>query len=180
MFKRILACTDLTMASAPALRCAAGQMEPGQSRLTVLHVVPLPPEIKKWSLPIFAADVKVYRQLLDRQIAAAKAELERQLRSVVGKTAAVAIRVRSGDAADVIARSADEIGADLIVVARGHGGKLGHTAERVVRLVGRTVLVAPVRNARSLGVSGEIDLAPPPRRRRAARDRAAGGLPDRA
>jgi len=166
-FKSILVCSDLTPVSGSALELAVDLARDHLQSLHVLHVVTLPPEIKRWSQPLFSVDLKLYRQLLDRQLEAAKKELNRQLRPYLRGPVWPQTLVRAGLAAEVIAETANELAVDLIVVARGTGGALGPTAERVVRLAGRTVLVTPVRRPLAASASGE--LAKPPKRGRRAR-----------
>jgi len=49
--------------------------------------------------------------------------------------------LRSGQVADKIHNVATELGASLIVIGRSARGRLGHTAERVLRTASRPVLV---------------------------------------
>ena len=77
--------------------------------------------------------------------------------------------MRVGKPAEVIAAAADELGADLIVVARGRGGRLGPNTERLVRMAGRTVLVAPVRAPAAFAAAERRGHAAPGRSARQAR-----------
>jgi nucleotide-binding universal stress UspA family protein len=155
MFQKILACTDLTAMSLDALRASLELAHTNAAALIVLHVVPLPVALRHWWAPMFSDDARVYRELVEHQMAGARRRLDRQL-AALGVSASqptVAVMVKAGAAAAVIAATARDLGADLIVVARGRGGKLGSTSEHVVRLVGRTVLVAPVKSARALSTA---------------------------
>jgi nucleotide-binding universal stress UspA family protein len=160
MFKVILACTDLTPLSDDALRDAFQLAKINHASVVALHVVPLPTELRHWSAPLFNEDMKTYREFVARQLASARQALGRQLAAlgVPASETAAELTVRSGVPAEVIAATADELGVDLIVIARGRGGKLGSTTEHVVRLAGRTVLVAPAR-AKAAVATGATPVA---------------------
>lgn len=145
MFKKVLACSDLTPASASAIKAALAICSLHDASMCAIHVVPLPPEIRRWSAPVFKDDVKVYQTLLERQTQQARQALERQVGQLAGRKAlaSLLVRVAAGDPATLIAEAADELHADLIIVARGRRGILGRVAEQVVRMTGRTVLVVP-------------------------------------
>jgi nucleotide-binding universal stress UspA family protein len=170
MFRNIVVCTDLTSVSLVALRMAVKLACDNGASLTALHVVPLPPAIRHWSAPVFRSDVKVYRELLDRQLEAHNLELRRQLVAAGAGELEIRCLVRAGLPAEVIATTADELGADLIVVARGRGGQLGSTTAHTVRLAGRTVLVAPAKEPETLrvGARGGAAKGTVPGRRHAA------------
>jgi nucleotide-binding universal stress UspA family protein len=82
--------------------------------------------------------------MVRRLSAAAQTEVERTVRRkgvvAVGEARCV---VRVGEAAVELVDVAEREGSDLIVVGRGRGGQLGPVAERLVRMAGRAVLVAP-------------------------------------
>ncbi|MEO6952115.1 MAG: universal stress protein [Polyangia bacterium] len=156
MFSNILVATDLTEKSVLAIRLAAKLTAQTQgAQLTVLHVVDFPASLRDWSMPSFRKDSKLYDDLVARQVQAAEATLRAQIDELHMSTAAAIMHpilalVRTGSPAQTIASCADEHGVDVIIVARGKGGVLGSTAEQVVRMVGRTVLVAPVAGMRQL------------------------------
>jgi nucleotide-binding universal stress UspA family protein len=170
MFRTIVVCTDLTAVSLVALRMAVKLARDNDATLTALHVVPLPPALKHWSAPEFRTDLKLYRELLGRQLEAHVLELRRQVAAAGAGDLEVTYLVKAGLPAEVIATTADELGADLIVVARGRGGQLGSTTAHTVRLAGRTVLVAPVKEPESLrvGARGGVAKGAATGRRRAA------------
>jgi nucleotide-binding universal stress UspA family protein len=167
MFQRILVASDLTPQSTAAMRLARGLGQALGSKLVVAHVVPMPSELKRWSGAVFGDDLKAYKAVLERQSRAATKELDRQVTTAgLASTRGVRAVVRSGLPAPVLAKLVEELDADLVIVARGRGGKLGPVAEQLVRLVGRTVLVAPVRGKRgaTLGLPGVVPPARPRRR----------------
>jgi nucleotide-binding universal stress UspA family protein len=168
MFKKILVATDLTTKSATAMQMALALAASSGATVLVLHAVGLPAELRRWAAPVFRSDLKLYGELLDRQIEAARVTLEKQLGSARRGATEIRCVVRGGTPAEVVAEVADESSVDLIVVGRGRHGLLGSTAERIVRMAGRTVLVAPVRPPTKLRAAAR---ALPPKRR--ARRRAA-------
>ena len=146
VFRHILVASDLTAQSAQALRLADGLASSFGSRIVVAHVLPMAPELRRWSNPEFRDDLRAYDLLLRRQLKAAEKALDRQVGAAgLASGRGVKCVARSGDAAPVLAKLVAELDADLVIVARGKGGKLGPVAERLVRIVGRAVLVAPVR-----------------------------------
>jgi nucleotide-binding universal stress UspA family protein len=171
MFKRVLVGTDLEAKSSVALRMGNALARANGAELVALHVVPLPPELRRWGHDVFKQELRSYRKILDAQASAARTELEKTVARMTRRSSRpVLCLVRVGEPAAVIAATADEIGADLIVTARGRDGVLGANTERLVRMAGRTILVAPVRApaafsaAERLGFSGL--LAPAARKRR--------------
>jgi nucleotide-binding universal stress UspA family protein len=155
MFSKILLATDLENHSMPALRMAAALAAAEDATLFVLHVVELPRALRRWSVPTARREQDAYRSILDRQVQAGGEDLARLVARVPRCRGRTRTLVRVGPPADTIADTADELKADLIVVARGRGGRLGATSEKVVRLVGRTVLVAPVKLGR-----GDLTVLP--------------------
>lgn len=143
MFDRIVIGTDLTSQSAGAFHTAL-QIAAPSSRLLVVHVIDMPPVLSRWESPKLKADIASYRDLLDRQIAAAERALHGQLATLELDVTRIAIAIRVGHPPTHIAAAADEHRAQVLVVGRGTGGWLGPVAEAVVRLSGRTVVVAPV------------------------------------
>lgn len=170
MFKRILVGYDLSEQSRRALALAGGLARAFTSQLTVLHVVPMPPVLRRWSTAESARDLERYEVLLRRQLANAQQDLERRaFRAVAAPIGDLRCVVRAGAVPDVLVEVADRIDADLIVVGRGKRGVLGPTPERVVRLAGRAVLVAPVKGRSFAGAL----LTDDPERDRRGRSRSA-------
>ena len=148
MFKRILVASDLADQSATALSLARQLGVETGAWIIALHVLAMPEALRPLAGPKFLADVAAYRKVLERQVAAAKERLEACIdKSGLNRTFTRCM-VRTGAPASVIANVADELDADLIIVGRGRDGRLGPVAEHTVRLVGRTVMVAPVRRKR--------------------------------
>ncbi|MCU0691251.1 MAG: universal stress protein, partial [Polyangiaceae bacterium] len=155
-----------------ALRTAVQLARLNGATLTALHVVGMPPSLSQSDIArSFRSDSKIYRDLLRRQTLAAEAQLSREIGTAVGVQRDVHVRmlIKVGAVANAIAAVVQELDADLVIVARGARGKLGSTAERVVRLVGRSVLVVPAGPARTLRLVGK---APPPSRKSPKRPRA--------
>lgn len=163
MFKNILVCSDLTPGSAAAIRAALAFDPPQAGGICALHVVPLPAQIRRWAAPVFKDDVKLYFDLLERQVKQAQLELERQVNRLAGGAppAGLVVRAVSGDPASMIASTADDLHSDLIIVARGRRGILGFIAEQVVRMTGRTVLVVPGK----VKAGAKLSLVTPPQRK---------------
>lgn len=150
MFRTILVATDLEPRSAAAMRTAVDLARKMGSRLFAAHVVKMPPTLRKWKGAIFRDDLKAYEALLQRQIQTSEARLDQALsRANATSSGGVRAIVRAGDPAETLAQIVDEIDPDLVVVARGRDGALGDVAELLVRLTGRTVMVAPVRAKRA-------------------------------
>jgi nucleotide-binding universal stress UspA family protein len=163
MYQRILVASDLTQQSISSLRAAAELGRAFGPKITVAHVIAMPPVLRRWKSDVFREDLDTYHELLARQVGSATAELERQVSSagLVSKRG-VKIVVRAGDPAPILAELAAALGADLVIASRGRAGVLGSVAERLVRLVGRSVLVTPAPSRRA--AIGK----PKPRRGRAA------------
>ena len=143
--KAVLVATDLTATSVVAIKVAAEIARATGALLIGAHVLELPASLRRWSAASFPTDLGVYRQLLKNQTDAAKLAVDKQLQTHAGGYDRVRCVARPGSPAEVLEELADELKADLIVLARGRGGRLGQTCERVVRKAGRAVLVAPVR-----------------------------------
>jgi len=164
--KVILVGTDLTKQSQGALRLGAELASAAGADLIVAHVVELPARLRSWSPAASGSDRGAYRALLAGQIASAEATLPALLRQQLPGVQTQSV-VRPGDAAEVLNEIAEELGADLIVVARGRGGRLGRNAERLARRSGRAVLIAPVEPPVTLFAVGGTGRP----RRRATRPR---------
>ncbi len=130
MTKRILCATDLSGRSEWALRRAVLLANQSGSRLTLVHAV----DARQSQRFIRAQVNRAYVQLL--------ANVDRALGPA---SAAVDIAVRAGSPLDVIADVAKESHADLVVLAAPRPRRLdsivGTTAERLLRAIGRPVLV---------------------------------------
>jgi nucleotide-binding universal stress UspA family protein len=144
MFRKIMIATDLTAKSNNALRLAISLARGLPAELFALHVVPLPTKLKRWPSPPIL-DNKSYQLILRSQIVSAEFELTNQIRGLRWKPESVHLLVKVGDPSTTIATVAKELGIDVIVIARGSGGVLGSVTERIVRLAGQTVLIAPVK-----------------------------------
>lgn len=149
VFKRILVASDLTEQSIVALEFARSLADDASAALIVLHVVPMPAALKSWAGPEFRRALAHYRDMLDCQTKASQVELETQARAAGLDVERTRLVVRAGAPATMIATVADTLEADLIIVGRGSGGRLGPVAEHTTQLAGRTVLVAPVNRMRS-------------------------------
>jgi universal stress protein E len=128
--RRILCATDLTARSKAAWHRAVSLARQTGARLTVLHVVDSD------------QSERVARMRANR----AYVELLSQADRVFGSAAGfIDVVVRRGSVRDVIAKTAHEWDADLIVVAAPKSRRLdsivGTTAERLVRMSKRPVLV---------------------------------------
>lgn len=146
MFTRILLATDLTEKSSAAMELALGLAQTHRASLIALCVVGLPRRLQQWAAPVMRADLELYRELLSRQVESARKVLEtRMARARDRLPAGIRCIVRTGVPASEIAKASDEHRVDLIVVARGRRGALGSTAEQIVSLAGKAVLVAPVK-----------------------------------
>lgn len=128
--QRILCATDLTARSMPALLRAASLARQTGARLTLLHVI----------------DPQQSERIARMQANRAYVELLSQADRAFGSAAGfIDVVVGRGSARDLIARTAHEWDADLIVVAAPKSRRLesivGTTAERLVRSAKRPVLV---------------------------------------
>lgn len=135
----ILVPTDFSYAADRALHYALQLARRQRARLALLHVV-APATIPS----VFLTSVRTGLP----QLAALSGEHLARLARRMGMRPKHAV-VRTGHAAEVILRFADEIGTDLIVIgSRGHGKLepllIGATAERVVRQAHCPVLVVPL------------------------------------
>ncbi len=138
---------------------AASLAETTGATIVALHVVELPPELRRWGKAESKSDIAFYRRLLRGQVAHAEDALREQVSTNVSQSAAIRCIARAGWVGETVVEVADQIDADVIVVARGRAGILGHHAERIVRLEGRAVLVAPVKASTRARASGP--KAPP-------------------
>lgn len=123
---RIVCATDLTARSDFALSRAVLVARQTGSRLTLVHAV----DARRSERQVRAQVNRAYVQLLSK---------------VDQESAAIDIAVRVGGRLDVIAKVAGEANADLVVLAAPQRRRLdsifGTTAERLLRAIGRPVLV---------------------------------------
>ncbi len=149
MYKKILVATDLTPASAPALRSALDLAQVLGARLTALHVLDAPLESTKWFLPD-SPEMLALRAAISREEETIHAELAAQLGALAQGAMNIDAIVRRGNPVDTIRDVAEEIGADLLVLGT-HGRRgiqhalLGSVAERVVRTASQAVLTVRSR-----------------------------------
>ena len=139
LFDKILCAVDFDESSAVVLHFAREIAEQNGATLCALHVAPLPLDATDFA-PIPMDPYPIWEKT-------AWAELEKLAAAhLEGRSVAYKIETRSGEAADGILRQAEEMGADLIVLAT-HGRKgvshflIGSVAERVIRSSPRPVLV---------------------------------------
>jgi nucleotide-binding universal stress UspA family protein len=142
MFRRILLASDLRSTSASATRVAAALAQKSQATLVALHVLQPPRGLTHWAEPKFLESKRAYRAMLVQKKATAIEQLTKQLRAKGAPAARVL--VEAGVEAEVIARVASRLKAEVIVVGtRGHSFPIGSVAERVVRTAGRPILLVP-------------------------------------
>ena len=133
--------SDFSAGSGEALTYASELAQHFGAELYLVHVLPTHPGAVDWKEED-EADVPGAERVLS-------AEAERQLRKLAEPLVAKGVRVHAllahGDAAEQIARVAQEEGADVIVIAT-HGAAgwrhlaFGSVTEKVVRLAGCPVL----------------------------------------
>lgn len=112
MFKNILVCTDGSERALQAARAAAELARACKARLTVLHVCAMP-NLE----PPFAGAPSLSDTIFDRYVKEMHiAVLERTLPVIKELSVPCDTLERVGDPADVIARTADAQGFDLIVM----------------------------------------------------------------
>jgi nucleotide-binding universal stress UspA family protein len=147
LFEKILCAVDFDESSAVVLHFARQIAEQNGATLCVLHVAPLPLNATEFS-PIPMDPYPVWEKT-------ARVELEKLAAAhLEGRGVAYKLDTRSGEAADGILNQAQEIGADLIVLAT-HGRKgvshflIGSVAERVIRRSACPVLVVRPKEAAS-------------------------------
>ncbi len=151
-FTKILCPVDFDQTSALALEVAADlvQDEPGAT-LDILHVVPLPP----------GPEVAISFEKVEGR---ARAKLERLAVQRINPQVRYTLHVRTGDPASEVIYIAEQLGADLIVMAtHGRTGLrrfvLGSVTERVVRESPCAVLtVKPKDRGRSTRSSRKSNL----------------------
>ncbi|MGO9980764.1 MAG: universal stress protein [Candidatus Sulfotelmatobacter sp.] len=139
LFDKILCAVDFDESSTVVLNFARELAQQNDATLCVLHVAPLPLNATEFS-PIPMDPYPVWEKT-------ARAELEKLAAAHLGgRGVSYKIETRSGEAADGILAQAQEMEADLIVLAT-HGRRgvshflIGSVAERVIRRASRPVLV---------------------------------------
>jgi len=139
LFDKILCAVDFDESSAVVLHFARELAEQNGATLCVLHVTPLPLNAAELA-PIPMDPYPVWEKT-------ARAELEKLAAAhLEGRGVSYKLETRSGEAADGILVQAQEMDADLIVLAT-HGRKgvshflIGSVAERVIRRAPLPVLV---------------------------------------
>jgi len=145
LFDKILCAVDFDESSAVVLHFARELARQNDATLCVLHVALLPLAAAEFA-PIPMDPYPVWEKT-------ARAELEKLAAAhLEGRGVTYKIETRSGEASDGILGQAQEMDADLIVVAT-HGRKgvshflLGSVAERVIRRSPRPVLVVRPKEA---------------------------------
>ena len=148
-FGSILCPVDFSEGSVRALQFAISMAEEADARITVLHVIEVPPELQKAPL---STDFDV-----DRLRAAAEAFSLRRLRELIPDDlrtySTVQTGVREGAAYREIPKEAAERAADLIVMGvQGRGAidlfVFGSNTARVTRAAACPVLIVPEMSAR--------------------------------
>jgi nucleotide-binding universal stress UspA family protein len=152
-FKKILATTDLSPESLSAVSYAAHLAEAQGAKLTVLHVAhSVSLAYTDFTPPVSMAEIDKAIEESSRE------ELERWAAHKLRKLPRVKLITRRGLTVEVVCEVAEEIDADLIVIAT-HGRKglgravLGSVTERVIRDAPCPVLVVkppkPTRKTRA-------------------------------
>jgi nucleotide-binding universal stress UspA family protein len=137
MYKNIIVAVDLAHGEAgKALLAKAGKLVDPGGTIRILHVLEDVPSYIAAELP---------RDLSDRRAAEAKVELKLLAEQASGG-AKVEVETRHGAAAGQILETAEDTGADLIMIASHRPGLsdyfIGSTAARVVRHAQCSVLIA--------------------------------------
>lgn len=139
MYKHIVVAVDLAHGDAgSALLAKATLLIDPAGTIRILHVLE--------DIPAYVA-AELPRDLQDRRDAEARVELKVLGGALEGKTGArVELEIRHGAAAGQILQSAEDNGADLIMIASHKPGLsdyfIGSTAARVVRHAQCSVLIA--------------------------------------
>jgi nucleotide-binding universal stress UspA family protein len=148
MYQHILAATDLTRASMPALRTAIQLAFALDARVTVLHVTEPPYPAHHWFVAQGARDTAWLRELAAAEKQAAVKLVASQVaeaRAPEHETVAVETKISTGIPADEIVSVARDLNVELIVMGT-HGRRglqhltIGSIAERTVRTASCSVL----------------------------------------
>jgi nucleotide-binding universal stress UspA family protein len=151
----ILAAVDFSAGSNAAVERALSMINP-TSRVTLVHVVPGIP-LAQASRYSYHLNEPEYQRVLARD---AWRRLQGTISTHATRPGTVRARVASGDPSTEIARVAEEVDADMILVGvtpRGAIGRrvFGSTAARVIRTAARPVLAIPERGEEGLGAESE-------------------------
>lgn len=151
--RHILCATDLTPRSTPAWQRAVALARQTRAKLTLLHVI----------------DSRQPERVARMRANRAYAQLLSKVDRTFGSATSVDVVVRSGKAREIIATTASEWDADLIVLAAPRSRRLdsvvGTTAERLVRTAKRPVLVVrrDVRGSyRNVAIAADLSNAAAP------------------
>lgn len=139
-FRVIVVPTDFSDHSLRALSYALGLAEKYDADVKILYVNE--PGLQVSDMAWVGVDE---RSLKDERVNEARANLDRIVRDQIPPDTAVEAEIRSGDAVDEVIAYADEVNADLIVMAtHGRTGLshmlMGSTAEQVIRRASCPVL----------------------------------------
>lgn len=143
LFRTIAVATDLSDASAPALRLATRLASEQHARLVLVHVLEIPSYVYAG---VMQSPVDLVGPIED----AAKAELHEVFTRTKAEHSDTKSVLRRGVPSEQLLLAAAEEGADLIVVGtHGRTGAtrllLGSVAEKVVRLSNVPVVTVPSR-----------------------------------
>lgn len=146
LIKKILCPTDFSEASLPALQLACEMAQSFNAELLVLNIVPLTPPIPP-DMMVFVS-TSFYPTDQER-CNEAREQVEKLMKLHVPSHVQAFAKVEMGQAADEIVCSADNAGADLIVMGtHGRTGwrhlAFGSVTEAVVRMSHCPVLTVPV------------------------------------
>jgi nucleotide-binding universal stress UspA family protein len=141
---RIVCPVDFTRGSTAAVATALSIVHETGGQLTLLHVLPAFPSPNASRVHGNVGTPKNRQRVIER----AHRRMEAALPPDVGESTTVQTRVAVGKPADVIARVATAVEADLVIVgvtARGALGRrlIGSTAARVIGRTGSAVLTVP-------------------------------------
>lgn len=154
-FRRVLCATDLSEGSDWALQSADREARLHGAELAILHTLPL-------SYPGAPMQPDHVEEAMVRQETLASEIIEvilDRVETLTGRDAGqVSVMVEEGDPADTIIATADELGADLIVVGGGATGDHRRAFGSVAHAVAKRAHV-PVLVARPGGETGRILLA---------------------
>jgi nucleotide-binding universal stress UspA family protein len=138
-FESVLVAADLSPASAPLIATAMQLFGHGPGQLTFVHAIESLEAVgtvsrARWMVPEYRGHV----------VSDARARLEAALPSPVTDGADVRFRVATGPVGDAIEATAEEVGADLIVMGGSRRFRhLGSIAARVLRTIERPLLIIP-------------------------------------
>ncbi|NUO83482.1 universal stress protein [candidate division KSB1 bacterium] len=143
--RRILVATDLSPAGNAAIKPAQSLAEANQAKLWVCTVIPDLP-ITNEEMMMLRVNLDQVRKYNQKKLDEARTKLERQIPAAKRTRSNITFMVRDGKPATEIIKLAEELKADLIVLAsQSHHGfgelLLGSTTDRVVNKAPCSVLV---------------------------------------